>query len=407
MRLPRKFLKFGHLELKYVYSGFSSSIIAAIFSILYSRDLGAQNRGIVTAVLLVNLFFASVLSGGVNISYKSHRGEITAQSHFHAFVRFSVLLVIVTPTLVGITLLLYSTLKTPIPTKLLILSIIYSASCGVITQINQILISFSKISSKLLFDLLVVALQPALYYSLKVFLGTSSATAVLLSLTLSYAVVSIMIVLRLKSSRQLLWNRPELGNSVNLANLIRKSKSIRSFSILTAIADRIDRIIVLILFSPSQFGVYTFAIGFIAFFRFVPDALSTLIMSKNTKLANYLEARASRLRIILLLATFTIAAILLSKIIVNYMGQEWKISAVTLAFCFYGELLRGIFIVKITPYFTLENNKTPARSVICVIIITLAGLFISIGFLGILSVPVSLFLGYLITIVGMQRFWRI
>ena len=390
-----KLVKFRHIELKYLYSGFASSIIAALFAIVYSKDLGAQNRGVVTTILLSNLFYASILSGGVNIAYKSHRGDITAKRYLLAFIRFSFILVFSISILVTLSLVLYSSFKNSVPVSLLILSVLYTISCAFITQLNQVLISFAKISTKLKLDLVVVSLQPIIFFSLQHYSDYSTASLVLMSFSLSYLIVSILTIARLWP---LIKNSFFMDNkrlSGSLPNLIRNTHSIRSFSILTAFADRIDRIIVLILFSPTQFGVYTFAIGFIGFFRFIPDGLSTLIMSQNSKLATFLESQLTRIRLLIAFLVFTLAAITLASAIPRLMGEEWRISPVTLAFCFYVEFLRGVYIVKITPYFSLDSNKFPAWSIVLIIAVTTVSVLILKDFMGTTSVPISLFLGYL------------
>jgi len=392
--VKKKFGKYLHLELKYIYSGFASSIIAAVFSIVYSKDLGAQNRGIVTAILLANMFFSSVLSGGVNIAYKSHRGIITAAKHFAAYLQFSILHTVLTTMLVSLSLLIYSKLKSEIPEKLLYLTVGYTIACTLITQTNQLLISFSKINLKLKYDFLVVTIQPIFYIIFKMQFDLSAASAVLLSFTFSYLTITSLIVLHLLPSLKKINAGIDSRSRGSLKDLIKQSASIRSFSILGALTDRVDRIIVLILFSPSEFGVYSFAIGFIAFFRFLPDSISNLIMSKNSKLADFLESRLTPLRTLFTFFASTAGAITISFLIPKFMGEEWRISSLTLALYFYAEILRGLYFVRVTSFFSVGKDKTPARSILTIILVTITGVCLLKGFLGVSGVPFALFLGY-------------
>jgi O-antigen/teichoic acid export membrane protein len=402
----KRFRNYLHLELKYVYSGFASSIVAAVFSIVYSKDLGAQNRGIVTAILLANMFFSSVLSGGVNITYKSHRGIITAAKHFVAYLQFSLLHTVLTTLLVSLSLLIYSNLKNEIPEKLLYLTVGYTIACTFITQTNQLLISFSKIKLKLKYDFLVVTIQPLFYIILKFQFDITPASAVLLSFTFSYLLITSLIILHLLPSLKKINTRVDSLSRGSLKDLIKQSASIRSFSILTALTDRFDRIIVLILFSASEFGVYSFAIGFIAFFRFLPDSISNLIMSKNSKLSDYLESRLTPLRALFTFFASTAAAITIASLIPRYMGEEWRISSLTLAIYFYSEILRGLYIVRVTSFFSINKDKTPFRSILAIILVTIVGVFFLKGFLGVSSVPFALFLGYCVSLLYLSSIKR-
>jgi hypothetical protein len=392
----RSTIRFRHLELQYLYSGFAGTLIAGIFSILYSKDLGSQNRGIITAIFLANLLFTSLISGGVNLSYKSHRGNITAASHLWAYVKFSILHIALTSLMVVLSLLAYSFFKTPIPPKILFLSMIYTVASALITQVSNLLISFAKIKLKLAFDLMAVLIQPIAYYVFKNLAGLTAASSILVSFILSYFLVAIVILRKLMPIFRIEESNYESAASGSLSNLIKTSNSIRAYSVLSAITDRLDKIVVLILFSPSQFGVYTFALGFIAFFRFLPDALSNLILSKNLKIALFLESWVTRIRFLVVFLIFSVAALMLSRLIPRFMGEEWRISAMVLAFCFYSEILRGVYIVRLTPLFSLKDNGFPTRTTFGIIVITLIGVFFLNDSMGIASVPASLSLGYLI-----------
>ena len=377
----------------------SSAITASLsiaFSFLYSRDLGAQNRGIVGMVFLSSLFFSTVALGGLNLTFRSHKLPITTQKHGVVFLLLSVISSFLGALFVMLASSIYSTLKSNVPEKLIYISVIYAFLSIILTQVFQIILSCGLISIRWKLDLLMISIQIIAYLLLRYLDLTSSAISVFIAFITSYAMLLGISVL-------IIWNRKILkfGDSLykkRLIELITASKNNIRYSTQMAILDRIDRVVVLIIFPASTFGVYSFMTGVVSFTRFIPESFSTLIVAKKLEgLEGRIHFSSLMRKLTLLVATFLVGGI--SYIFTKFtFGTTHSVSLwIPLLFTF-SELLRGTYISRVSYLVRNYISKVPSHSSLLILLLFTSLNVIFAEWLGLITIPFALVISYYISL---------
>jgi len=377
----------------------SSAITTSLsiaFSFLYSRDLGAQNRGIIGVFFLSSLLFSTVVLGGLNLTFRSHKLPITSQKHGPAFLFISTTASFFGAFFVVLAGFMYSTLKTNVPHKLLYISAIYAFLSILLNQAFQILLSQALISIRWKLDSLMVSIQISIYLLLRYLDLTSSAVSVFITFITSYAIllgVSIVII----------WNKKILNSSYpldkkGLVELIAASKNNARYSRQMAILDRIDRIVVLVLFPTSIFGVYSFMTGIISFTRFIPESFSTLIVAKKLKnFESRIHFSSSIRKFTVIVTIFLVGGISYTFTSLTF-GTNGSVSLwIPILFAF-AELLRGTYVSRMSYLVGNYASKVPfGSSFLILLLFTLIGL-IFFRWLGLITIPFALVIAYYITL---------
>jgi hypothetical protein len=376
----------------------SSAITAGlsiIFSFVYSYDLGAQNRGIVGMIFLSSLFFSSVALGGLNLTFRSHKLPITTQKHGPAFLFLSVISSFLGAIFVLSAGVVYSILKTNVPDKLLYISVLYAFVSILLTQVFQILLSNGLISIRWKLDLLMIAIQIFTYLLLRFLDLISPAISVFIAFITSYAILLGICVFIIRYKAILIFRRSM--HYKDLLELINVSTNNTRYSTQMAVMDRLDRVIVLVFFPTSTFGVYSFMTGGISFTRFIPESFSTLIVAKKLEgLEGRIHFSSVLRRIALLGVTFLLGGI--SFVITKFtFGTTHSVSIwIPLLFTF-SELLRGTYISRVSYLVRYYSSKVPSHSSLLVLLIFMTINLILCNWFGLITIPLALVLAYLIT----------
>lgn len=383
-------------ERSYMASSAITASLSIAFSFLYSRDLGAQNRGIVGMVFLSSLFFSTVALGGLNLTFRSHKLPITTQKHGVVFLLLSVISSFLGALFVMLASSIYSTLKSNVPEKLIYISVIYAFLSIILTQVFQIILSCGLISIRWKLDLLMISIQIIAYLLLRYLDLTSSAISVFIAFITSYAMLLGISVL-------IIWDRKILkfGDSLykkRLIELITASKNNIRYSTQMAILDRIDRVVVLIIFPASTFGVYSFMTGVVSFTRFIPESFSTLIVAKKLEgLEGRIHFSSLMRKLTLLVATFLVGGI--SYIFTKFtFGTTHSVSLwIPLLFTF-SELLRGTYISRVSYLVRNYISKVPSHSSLLILLLFTSLNVIFAEWLGLITIPFALVISYYISL---------
>jgi hypothetical protein len=212
----------------------------------------------------------------------------------------------------------------------------------------------------------------------------------------SYAIllgVSIVII----------WNKKILNSSYpldkkGLMELIAASKNNARYSRQMAILDRIDRIVVLVLFPASIFGVYSFMTGVISFTRFIPESFSTLIVAKK------LKSFESRIHFSSLMRKFTLIVTIFLVGGISYtftsltFGTSGSVSLwIPILFAF-AELLRGTYVSRMSYIVGNYASKVPLSSSFLVLLLFTLIVLIFFRWLGLITIPFALVIAYYISL---------
>ena len=380
----------------YIASSTITASLSIAFSFLYSRDLGAQNRGIIGMFFLSSLFFSTVVLGGLNLTFRSHKLPISTQDHGSAFLFLSTIASFLGAFFVILSGFVYSILKTNVPDKLLFISVIYAFLSIILSQAFQILLSRELISVKWRLDLLMIFIQICTYLLLRTLDLTSPAISVFAAFITSYTVL-------LAISIPIIWNKKILNFSLPLrkkvlVELISASKNNIRYSTQMAVLDRIDRVVVLIIFPTSTFGVYSFMTGIISFTRFIPESFSTLIVAKK------LEGFESRIHYYSLVRKFTVLIVIFLVGGFSYafttftFGTTHSVSIWIPLLFTLAELLRGTYISKVSYLFGNYASRVPLRSSFLILLLFISIILIFSKWLGLITIPFALVISYYISL---------
>ena len=380
-------------ERTYMASSAITAGLSIAFSFIYSYDLGAQNRGIVGMIFLSSLLFSTVALGGLNLTFRSHKLPITTQKHGPAFLFLSVASSFLGAIFVILIGSIYSILKTNVPDKLLYISVLYAFLSIILSQVFQILLSNGLISIRWKLDLLMIAIQIFTYLLLRLLDSTSPAISVFVAFITSYAILLGICIFIIRYKAILIFRRSV--NNKDLLELINASKNNIRYSTQMAVLDRLDRVVVLVFFPTSTFGVYSFMTGVISFTRFIPEGFSTLIVAKKLE---GLESRihfSSLLRKIALLGVTLFVGGISFTITKFTFGTTHSVSFwIPLLFTF-AELLRGTYISRISYLVRYYSSKVPSHSSLLVLLIFMTINLILCNWFGLITIPLALVFAYL------------
>ena len=286
-------------------------------------------------------------------------------------------------------------MKTPIALPLVLIAGSYGLISTLYDQLLQVLLAKNIIGLRWKLDLFAVSSQILIYLSLKRLGIFSFAIDIFLAYMLSYSIVVAIILTR--HSEFELFNGFGRSQKIQISNLFRSSSSNYIYSILVAVTDRIDRILVLVFFSTQILGKYAFLTGALTFTRFLPDTVSNLIVARRMLwLDKHLHVN-SRLRLVLLLSLAAAYGYLLQQAFIGFFGEEWRLPILISPLFALGELLRSAYTAKISFYFQNSKSTLPAKSAAmllgfsCILPLLLRPL------ISLASVPLGLTLAYALT----------
>jgi hypothetical protein len=178
------------------------------------------------------------------------------------------------------------------------------------------------------------------------------------------------------------------------------SKSNVGYAVSIGILDRVDRIIVLIVFPASVYGVYSYLTGIITIARIVPDSISTLIVAKKT----FVKIKISTVfQIALTLAISTLFGVVAYLVTEKtfYEGDSLFLW-VAIFFCF-AELLRATYVSGISHLFQRPGDRTPLKTSLFLLFSFTVLSTIMVQIFGLFGIPFALTLSYLVVLHYLNR----
>ena len=386
---------FRKVETQFLGSTLLSALLAAVFSLTYSQDLEPSRRGVISVVFLSSLIFSSVALGGINITFRSHRGSIHPSTHTVAFFHLSILASLLGGLLVMSLTGLYSWAKNPVPVPLILLSGLYTIFVTLTGQLFQILLSKNLVGLLSKLNFCVITAQVATYLALKKLNYFSFAVNVFLAFMFSYFLVICFLLAR--HTKIELFTGFKSSQRKKIVSLFKASSGNYVFSTLLALTDRVDRILVLVFFSTETLGRYTFLTGLLIFTRFLPDAISSLVVARRLQwIEKHLHIN-SRVRILLLVILAAIYGLIVQWSLTTFLGEKWRLPIMIAPLFAVSELLRAAYTTKMSFLFSETKSQLPAKSsklilgLACLIALLLNSTFFLV------SVPLGLLIAYLLT----------
>ena len=383
----------------YLLASSTTNSIALILSFIYSRELGANNRGVVGMIFLISLLYSTVVLGGLNLTFKSQRRPVSTNTHLKAFIIISVPASVLGSMTTLLVAIIYSNSKTFVPINLLMMGGIYSLFSVALNQFFQILLAKGLTALKWKLDLIMVLIQTMLYFFLRNTLDISVAVCILMSFTCSYIVLICIVVLYVLKG-QTISIEDSVGVITRTKELFLAAKSNIGYSISIGILDRVDRIIVLVIFPANVYGIYSYLTGILVFTRFIPDSISTLVIAKKTLIDIRISTTFQKMLLLVLSVFFGAIAYLITE--KAFYEGDTVLLLVAILFGF-SELLRATYISSMSHMFERSGDRTPFRtSLLLLISSTFLGIIL-VQFFGLFGIPLALALSYMVVLGYLNR----
>jgi len=367
-----------------------------IFAFIYSKELGLNNRSLITFVMATNVFIWVLVTSGTTLTLrkillvnldphrrKSFNSLITIEIIFALFLFIS-------------TLEVYSFFKNYLPTNYILSSAIYFLLSGFHLIIVEALLASNKFRFSGLSDISTILLQIFFFFTLKASAGLSISVRLLISFSFSYLIVALVGLFFIQKNG---------GLTIGFTNpriFFNETSGNHTIGTVLGIVDRLDRIIITWFFPTILLGQYAAMSGLISFFRFIPDSLSKIIVSsKSAVWRTYLK---KPIVLMISLACLGVLMIYSSQLLIfHILGPEWLLPwGVSLIFALQ-ELARGAFQVKGNHNVSVGNShKTHRASKIllltaCPLAILFSQLF------GIFGVPLGFLFSYIFLLLFMRK----
>ena len=372
----------------------ASSLILAFW---YSKELGVLNRSflavIMTTSILCSIAFTSGATftlrtlkvQGVSGSLKKSFATLVAIQGFLAFITYSIALVV------------FSKFKDQLPQQLILGALVYFIFSLLHLVMMEILLAADMFKKVGFLEVLTVGSQIVLFFGLSFMTQISIASRVLMSLTISYVIICIYAALLLDFKSFLGYNNPK-----DFWHLTRGRNSLGT---VLGILDRVDRIIIAWTLPTINTGQYAVMGSILGFFRFVPDAISKIIVSGKISFLSKV-VRVKTLVVLGLALSLVILTATSQSVIKFYLGSEWLLPWWISLLFGAQEIARGAFQV-------VQNErlaKLPGQSSnlhILLLIFNIGLALILSRTLGLLGVPLGFLLGYLLCLIWITRGSRI
>ena len=357
----------------------------------YSKDLGVVNRSFIAVIMTASILPIVACTSGSTLTLRAIKLNSMDKDLRSSFKSLVLLQGTLAFALYLVSVLSFSQFKDALPIQLLLVSVFYFVFSFLHLVFLEIVISTENFKKAGQLEILTVVLQIIGYFSGSFFSELSKASRLLFSFGISYLVI-ILIAWR-----------------ITRFNLFSPLASPKNFSILTkgknslgatlAILDRIDRLLISWFLPTSNLGKYSVMSSFFSYFRFLPDAISKIIVAGPLKLKSGLLSKKVLLGLLLL--AFSLSILFGSrKFIEVYLGEVWVLPLTISVLFMFQEISRGYFQVlqnRILARNTGEPNHFPIAILIAIILLAI----LLIQFIGLTGVPLAFTICYLIGIIVM------
>jgi len=382
--------------------------LALLFALSYSKVLGVENRSIVTVIFTISLISLTVFTSGIGLLFRSRALDPIKPISFQPFAVTAIISSLLTAASVLVAVSLYSHTKYPVPTTLIIFSLVYSFFGALDDLSHQSLIAYGKFKAAARVDVSTIILQVLLFIGFSTLTEISLASALFASLITSY-IYSISFSFR-TIHHIAVATIPK--NSLTVMELVKASKAFHLVGISSGLADRVDRLLIGWFLPLSFLGTYSVGTSLLTYLRFIPDAIGRLIVAKqNLGSTNKFRGKPLWIPVMITLSFLMIStAVFVSQsFVVFFLGNDWEISRWVIAAFAAQEVLRGLYLFVISRRVASDNQDFIFKSSLLLIIGSVLGGYVGIKLFSGIGVPLGIGLsyGFLIVYSQMNRFRKL
>jgi hypothetical protein len=373
-----------------------ATLAALVLAFKYSKDLGVLNRSYIAMIMTSSILCLAVFTSGATLTLRAHKLSGLNTQLLSSFGSLVLLQGFFGVLLYNTSIFSFSFFKSEIPYPLLILSNLYfCCSFAHLVALEALLASGQfKLAGK--YEISTIILQ-ILFYTFGSFVtNISIASRLLLAISFSYLIIVATILIR--KNLQIEAFKP----SASPLHFFRLTKHNNSLGSVLGVTDRADRILIAWFLPTLNLGQYSAMSGLISFSRFVPDAISKILVSGRIKVQfqRYVNKTS------LFIGFFAIASVLvpISQWLIGYwLGTEWLLPWYISFLFIFQELGRGTFQVLQNHEIKYGNAKVSQRASIILLSVSIVGSSLLALVIKLPGIQLGFILAYLIAMFYVRR----
>lgn len=370
-----------------------ASAASLVLAFWYSKELGVLNRSFLAVIMTTSILCSIAFTSGTTFTLRSLMVPNISDGLKKSFATLVAIQGFIAFFIYSLALLIFSKFKDQLPGPLILGALVYFIFSLLHLVMMEVLLASDKFKNVGLLEILTVFMQIVLFFCLSFFTHISSASRVLLSLTISYLVACIYATTFLELKPFLGFNDPE-----EFWHLTRGKNSLGT---VLGILDRADRIIIAWILPTINTGQYAVMGSILSFFRFIPDAISKIIVAGKTGILS--KIFNLRVLVVLILGLSLILLTATSQITIqHFLGSEWLLPWWISLLFGAQEIVRGAFqVVQNERLSKLSKQSSHLHFVLLALNVGMAMILTS--FFGIVGVPIGFLLGYLMVLFWISR----
>ncbi len=382
---------------QYIPARGTANLASLFLAVLYSRDLGVTNRGIIAAIMSFSVISIIALLGGTTLTLRQVGLRELDPELKKSLCSLLPLLVLAGFSLYTLSIYTYSYFKSEIPSNLIYLSLMYFFASAAHYLALEFLLSKKNFTAAGKIEISTIVLQILTYITLSTLDQFSSAINILLSFSCSYFAISFYAFRKYFSSAMIRFGLPQL--------FLRETKGKHSIGVALNFLDRLDRIFIAWFFPSIILGQYATMSGFLGAARFFPDAISRIRVAgyRFDIRGRFLKPIVIMLSTLLLIAAITIGIFVARNFISWSLGPEWLLSIPVFAFFCAQEVARGVFQFLANNHIKNDQSLKAHNSSLILVTFILPALLIFSESFGIIGVPFAFFFCYIFSILASRK----
>lgn len=398
--MPRAIRKtVGKTSTKYIVARGISAALSLLFAFVYSKALGVENRSILTFAMATTLIMAIFFTSGTTLTFRKKYPREKSTDDISVVMVLLILESLLAALAVLIAIAIYSTFKIHLPGTLIAVIFVYSFIATLCYASIETILAIGKFGLAAILEMITILLQISVYVTMQYFKLASVAVSVLGSLMISYLASLTYSWMLLGAEKP----SPPPNKIKPYWNFLKFTRHNHSYVISNGFVDRIDKVIIGWFLPLGLLGQFAITTSLISYMRFIPDAISKLIISKTKKQKTFsiIRPNVSTIFFILLIV---VSGVSLSQFLIKvYFGPAWVLPILIPGLFALEELARGFFQIECSVLMVSGNETIVARQnswmavtafVLCIIGVEVAGLY---------GAPVSLCLNYMLHTFLLQR----
>ena len=369
-----------------------TTLLALAFALAYSKSLGLTNRSLLAFVMTSNSMIWILATSGTTLTLRKLNPKLLNSRISKSFISLMSLEVVGAFILFILTNLIYSQFKNELPKNLLLGVMVYFIFSGLHMLSIEILIAFEKFRLAGTLDLITLIIQIITFYLLASFNVLSLANSLLMAFSISYFIVSLIVVSIVKASYKL-----SVGfSSPREFYLLTKGNHSLGFTL--AVMDRLDRLLVGILLPTEMLGRFAVTSGMFTVFRFIPNATSKLLASKSySALPNWVSSKRI---VVTLMCALALVVLFGSRFVVEFwLGVSWLLPLSVTFLILMQEIIRGAFEINSNKTILDGFSNLVHKQSVLLPIFSILIAYFSTKLFGIIAIPLTFSMSYLAGII--------